>query len=92
MYSDVVQTPSYRIGLSDGREEGLERGIREGVATGMLREQKRIARQLLDVLSDKLIAKKTGLAIEVVSHIRGIYTEALEVQQVVAPVKEILYG
>ncbi len=92
MYSDVVQTPSYRIGVADGREEGLEQGIREGVATGMLREQKRIARQLLDVLSDKLIAKKTGLAIERVSHLRGLYTEALEVQQVVAPVKEILYG
>jgi hypothetical protein len=93
MYSEVIQTPSYRIGLSDGREQGLEQGIREGVATGALREQKRIARQLLDVLSDKLIAKKTGLAIEMISRMRKLYTEALEVhQQAVTPVKEILYG
>jgi len=92
MYSDVVQTPSYRIGLGDGREQGLEQGRREGVATGSLRETKRIARQLLDVLSDKLMPKETGLAIEEVSHMRGLYTEALEIQQVVAPVKEILYG
>ena len=92
MYSDIVQTPGYRIGLRDGRDEGFEQGLREGVATGTLREQKRIARQLLDVLSDKLIVKKTGLTIEAVSHMRSLYTEALEAQQVVASVKEILYG
>lgn len=92
MYSDIVQTPSYRIGLRDGREQGFEQGRSEGLATGSLREKKRIAHQLLDVLTDGMIAKKTGLALEEVLNIRKLATENIELKQVVSPVKEVLYG
>lgn len=92
MYSDIVQTPSYRIGLSDGRKQGFEQGHNEGLVVGSLKEKKRIAHQLLDVLTDGMIAKKTGLALEEVLDIRKLATENIELKRVVSPEKEVLYG
>ena len=53
-------------GLKEGRKEGRKEGIKEGIEKGI----KEVAIKLLDILDDKTISEKTGLAIEIVKKIR----------------------
>ncbi|MGL5066472.1 MAG: hypothetical protein ACRC6T_01405 [Sarcina sp.] len=50
-----------------GLEKGLEKGIEKGIEEGKLE----VAKNLLDVLSDEIIAVKTGLSIEVIKKLRA---------------------
>lgn len=50
------------IGIEKGREDGLQQGIKQS--------QLDIAKNLLDILSDEVIAEKTGLDIEAVQKLR----------------------
>ena len=52
-------------------EEGIEKGIEKGRKEGKLEEKLEIARNLLDILDDETISKKTGLGIEEVRKLRG---------------------
>lgn len=54
-----------------GRKEGEALGRKEGEALGRKAEKISVAKNLLDVLSDEVIAEKTGLDIEVVKEMRN---------------------
>ena len=49
----------------------MEKGIEKGVEIGSHTEQLRLARNLLDLLSDEVIAERTGLSLETVVHLRN---------------------
>lgn len=57
-------------GREEGREEGLEQGFGQGFGQGQLSERLDIARKLLDVLENDMIALKTGLTPEQVQSLR----------------------
>jgi predicted transposase YdaD len=57
-------------GLEKGMEQGLEQGLEQGMVIGSDRERLRLARNLLDLLGDELIAERTGLALETVARLR----------------------
>ena len=65
---------SYGIGKLEGREEGEkigeERGKKEGIKEGIKEERLHVAINLLDVLDDDTIAKKTGFLLEEVEKLR----------------------
>ncbi len=63
---DVTRLPSYEIGKEAGVEQGLEQGREQGIQE----ERLRVARKLLPVLSDALIAQTTGLPLESVHRLR----------------------
>ena len=52
-------------------EKGMEKGIEKGVEIGSHTEQLRLARNLLDLLSDEVIAERTGLPLETVIRLRN---------------------
>ena len=52
---DVTKLPSYELGMEAGYEGGMERGV--------YLEKRRMAKSLLDLLPDEVIAEKTGLPI-----------------------------
>ena len=54
-------------GVEKGREEGLEEGLKKGRDE----EKLRIARALLDMMDDALIAEKTGLSPDSVRQLRN---------------------
>ena len=56
--------------LLERDREKIEEGRKEGREEGRLEEKLDIARNLLDVLDDETIAKKTGLSIEEVKKLR----------------------
>lgn len=59
-------------GLKMGIEQGKQEGKQEGRQEGMLEGQKKVARNLLDVIADDLLlATKTGLDVEVVRALRA---------------------
>jgi hypothetical protein len=47
------------------------KGIEKGMEKGMEKEKISIAKNLLDVLDDETIARKTGLPREIVANLRG---------------------
>ncbi len=57
-------------GEAKGRAEGKAEGKAEGEAKGEVKSQTMIARNLLDILDDKTIAKKTGLSVDEVRKLR----------------------
>lgn len=57
--------------IEDGRREGEALGRKEGEALGRKAEKISVAKNLLDILSDEVIAEKTGLDIETVKALRG---------------------
>lgn len=57
-------------GREQGREEGIEIGIEKGIDIGIEKTKIEMAQAFLDVLDDEVIAKKTGLSIEVVRNLR----------------------
>jgi len=50
--------------------KALERGMAKGIEKGIEKEKITIAKNLLDILDDEMISKKTGLDIQVVSQLR----------------------
>ena len=61
-------------GLQKGIQEGLQKGIQEGLQKGLQEGEKKakieIAKNLLDVLDNEMIAQKTGLTIEEIEKLR----------------------
>ena len=57
--------------IEEGIEKGRKEGIKKGIEKGKLEEKLEIARNLLDILDDETISKKTGLSIEEVRKLRG---------------------
>ena len=56
--------------LKGARAEGIEEGIAKGIAEGRAEVIAEISRSLLDILDDRTISEKTGLAIEEVAKLR----------------------
>ncbi len=54
----------------EGLQEGIEKGLAEGIEQGERNKALTIARNLLDVLEDTMIALKTGLSVEDVQKLR----------------------
>lgn len=52
-------------------EEGLGEGLEQGLEQGREEERIALAKNLLDILSDEVIAAKTGLSVEVVAGLRA---------------------
>jgi hypothetical protein len=63
---DVTKLPSYELGMEAGYEGGMEKGMERGVYL----EKRRMAKSLLDLLPDEVIAEKTGLPIKSVRAMR----------------------
>jgi predicted transposase/invertase (TIGR01784 family) len=73
---------SYKVGIQDGREKGIEEGIlkgiekgrkdgrKEGFERGKLEAKIEFAKNLLDILDDETIARKSGLDIEIIKNLR----------------------
>ena len=59
---EEVKMSILEIGLQKGMEQGLQRGMEQG--------KLEVARNLLDILSDEVIAQKVGIAVETVREIR----------------------
>lgn len=61
-------------GIKEGRKEGIQEGIKkgrkEGMKEGELKGKLEVAASLLDVLSDEVIAEKTGLPLEKIKKLR----------------------
>ena len=57
-------------GIKEGRAEGIKEGIKQGIKEGKEDEKLEIAKNLLDVLTDEIIAEKTGLSIDIVKDLR----------------------
>jgi len=62
-------------GKAEGKAEGIAEGIAEGKTEGNIEgkaeSQLEIARNLLDILDDEIIAKKTGLDLDTVRQLRN---------------------
>ncbi len=56
--------------MADSRKEGMEEGIEKGIEKGIEIALIETTQNLLDVLSDEVIAEKTGLSLEKVKKIR----------------------
>ncbi|MGL5676448.1 MAG: hypothetical protein ACRDDX_08540 [Cellulosilyticaceae bacterium] len=65
-YAEHERANIYRSGL----ERGLERGLEQGMARGIQQEKYKLAKNLLDILDDETIARKTGLTVEEVHNMR----------------------
>jgi hypothetical protein len=72
---DIERLPSYALGMERGLEKGEEQGMEQGIAIGSDRERLRLARNLLDLLGDELIAERTGLDWETVARLRKEVSE-----------------
>jgi len=60
-----------KLKREEGREEGRKEGHKKGVVEGEQKKATAIARNLLDVLDDETIAKKTGLSVKQVIDLRN---------------------
>ena len=68
---DVTKLPSYELGMEAGCEGGMEKGMEKGMERGAYLEKRRMAKSLLDLLPDEVIAEKTGLPIKSVRAMRA---------------------
>ncbi len=57
--------------MEDSRIEGMEQGMEQGIEKGIETNKLANAKNLLDVLSDEVIAEKIGLPIEQVQALRA---------------------
>ena len=57
--------------MEDSRIEGMEQGIEQGIEQGLEIAKMENAKNLLDVLSDEVIAEKIGLPISKVQELRA---------------------
>ncbi len=60
-------------GLQQGRQEGLQAGLQEGLQKGRQEEKLELAKALLDILDNEMIAQKTKLPLDVVQDLRRKY-------------------
>jgi len=67
---DVEKLPSYELGLEQGLERGMEQGMEQGMERGAYRERLRLAKSLLDLLPEEVIAEKSGLSLEAIRALR----------------------
>ncbi len=56
-------------GLQEGRQEGLQEGLQQG----RQEEKLELAKALLDILDNEMIARKTKLPLDVVQDLRRKY-------------------
>ena len=61
-----------RRGKRRGENRGREKGIKEGIKEGEKQKAIAIAKNLLDILDNQTISKKTGLTMEEVEELRGL--------------------
>ncbi len=57
----------------EGLQEGLQRGLQQGLQEGRQKEKLELAKALLDVLDNEMIAQKTKLPLDVVQDLRIKY-------------------
>ena len=69
-YQASMVESSYGVGKLEGREEGREEGEKIGEEHGREEERLHVAINLLDILDDATIAKKTGLSLGEVEKLR----------------------
>jgi predicted transposase/invertase (TIGR01784 family) len=71
---ELAESQGLKKGLEKGFEkgvrEGIEQGIEQGVEKGLEMARIEVARNLLDILDDTIIARKTGLSEEQVKQLR----------------------
>jgi predicted transposase/invertase (TIGR01784 family) len=66
----LAEEQGLKQGIKQGIEQGVKQGIERGVEQGIEQRNLEIAKNLLDVLDDKTIAQKTGLAAEKIKMLR----------------------
>lgn len=57
-------------GKAEGIQQGIQQGIRQGASKGSEQRAIEIAKKLIGVLDDEIIAEKTGLTIETVKELK----------------------
>ena len=67
--------------LTGARAEGIAKGIEEGITKGRAEVIAEIAKSLLDILDDRTISEKTGLAIEEVAKLRLQYAKGQQARK-----------
>lgn len=65
-----IQKSSIEKAKREGRQQGVSEGIEKGIEQGIEKEKMNIAKNLLDLLDDEMIAQKTGLNIEQIKALR----------------------
>lgn len=72
VYRDLMNSfdTADREGFKRGVERGLKQGIEEGLEKGIKKSKIEIAKNLLDILDNELIASKTGLTLEEIEKLR----------------------
>ena len=66
----MIQKGALSLALKRGMEEGRGEGLKEGMQKGQEEARMAIARNLLDVLDDETVSRKTGLPVELVRKLR----------------------
>lgn len=56
--------------LEEGMEEGMEKGMEKGIKEGERETKLNNARNLLDILDEKMIAERIGLPLETVRRLK----------------------
>ena len=67
---DFAKEKAKREGMEEGIKEGIEKGIQKGIQKGMEKGIIEMVKNLLDILDDETIAKKSGLSEEMVRELR----------------------
>lgn len=60
-------------GIQEGIQKGRQKGIQEGEQIGREKEKIELAKALLDILDDEMIAQKTKLPLDIVRELRKNY-------------------
>jgi predicted transposase/invertase (TIGR01784 family) len=67
---DYAKETGMEEGLEKGLQEGLQKGLEQGKKEGEKEAKIKIAKNLLDILDNNTIAKKTGLSVEEIEKLR----------------------
>jgi predicted transposase/invertase (TIGR01784 family) len=67
---DYAKEEAEKEGIVLGIAQGITQGITQGIEKGREKEKIAVAKKLLDVLEIEIIAKKTGLSIEVIKDLK----------------------
>lgn len=67
---EIGEAQGIKIGEAQGIKIGEAKGIKIGEARGIAREKISVARNLLDLLTDEVIAEKVGLELATVKELR----------------------
>ena len=71
---DTALQEGIKEGLQKGFKQGIEKGLQEGIEKGLQEGEKKktieIAKNLLDILDNETISKKTGLTIKEIQDLR----------------------